>query len=476
MLRSSIRALGLPGILAIAISLLGLSLRIEHALTFDGPRRGSDYAAHVEGVRWMIKHKQPFDLRADVHYQVRCYPPVFYALAGAVLSLTGKERAIAGIAVVGWAIRQILLALVLRRMIPERRWSIAGALAVNAILPISVLTDGKVNPEGLHTTMFTIGVYLLWRMEREASARADGISRLTAFLFGLFAGLALLTKATSSILPLAAAIVLAWRAKHVVAAQGWRAAGRRLFAPAGIAAAVWLALVGWWIVPNLMKYGDPFPHVYVFDPPNPTPVLYRRPLGWLLPFDWKDYLRQPVLVSGDKPRPNFWSLSITGTWTDSLNRGFCRLAGPPYTDQVWGAQNPIWGGPITWVSLRCIEVFSMMLELGLWISFMALASTLYTAWRNLRSGGSEGSLVLPLVVFLGGFFLLLFALTYTWDGEAVLNARYFLPTSTPMSACLAFGLARLERSRGPAARILLGATLAAIAAMTILLVYIRCAR
>jgi hypothetical protein len=468
-----VRALGLPGILAVAISLLGLSLRIEHALTFDGPRRGADYAANMSGVRWMMKHHQTFDFRPGVNIQVNYYPPLWFAASGVLLSLTGSERSIAGLAVVGWVIRQLLLAMILRRMIPERRWSILAALAINAVLPVSVLTDGKVNPEGLHTTMFTVGVYFLWRVEREATTRPDGISRLTAFLFGLFAGLALLTKATASVLPLAAAVVLVWRANVTVKAGGWRVARKRLLAPAAIAAATWCAVVGWWVGPNLVKYKHPFPHSYAFDPPNPLPVMYRRPIGWLMPFDWKDYLKQPVLVSGDFPRPNFWSLSITGTWTDALNRGLCRLTGGGYTDQVWGAQGTTWGGRSTWMSRQCIDTYAVLLKLGLWITFVSLLSTVYTGWRNLRSGGSEGSLVLPIVVLLGGFFVMLFALTYVWDGEAVINARYFLPGSTPMAACLAFGLARLERSRDLRGRIVLGATLAAIAAVAILVVYIR---
>jgi hypothetical protein len=474
-LRSLARKLGLPGILAIAISLLGLSLRIEHALTFDGPRRGSDYGANMSGVRWMMKHRTTFDFRPDVNSQVQYQPPLWFAMGGVLLSLTGSERSIAGLAVVGWVIRQALLALILRRMIPERRWSILAALAINAVLPVSILTDGKVNPEGLHSTLFTVGVYFLWRAEREAS-RPRGISRTTALLFGLFAGLALLVKATASILPIAATLVLVWRAKVTVTSQGWRAAGKGFLVPAAVAAATWSAIAGWWVVPNLLKYKHPFPHIYAFDPPNPQPILYRRPLGWMSPFDWKDYLEHPVLVSGDNPRPNFWSLSITGTWSDALNRGFCRLKGDKYTDQVWGAQGTTWGGRSTWVSLRCMDVFRWMLEIGRWLTLVALMSTVYMAWRNVRSGGSEGSLAFPVVVLLGGFFVMLFALTYVWDGEAVINARYFLPTSVPISVCLAFGLARFERSPTVRGRIVLGATLAAIAAMAFLVVYIRWGR
>jgi hypothetical protein len=52
-----------------------------------------------------------------------------------------------------------------------------------------------------------------------------------------------------------------------------------------------------------------------------------------------------------------------------------------------------------------------------------------------------------LVVVLGALFVMLFALSYPYDGAAVLNPRYLLPEVTPMTACLGLGLAQLERTR-----------------------------
>lgn len=51
-----IARIGWAGWAALAVSMFGLALRIEHAVTFDGPGRGSDYASNVEGVYWMLKH------------------------------------------------------------------------------------------------------------------------------------------------------------------------------------------------------------------------------------------------------------------------------------------------------------------------------------------------------------------------------------------------------------------------------------
>ncbi|HTM44970.1 MAG TPA: hypothetical protein VL137_08450, partial [Polyangiaceae bacterium] len=170
----------LPLLLALAVTALGLSLRIEHAITFDGPVRGSDYAAYVDGVRWMLAHKRAFNFDPTVSYPVRYQPPGWYAAAALVLGLTHSVRMIAALSVAGWLIRQFVLWRMLKLLAPATTggsvtWSAALALTVHAVLPLSVLIDGKVNPEGPHATAFAVGCYLLLRMERQATQPA-GIS------------------------------------------------------------------------------------------------------------------------------------------------------------------------------------------------------------------------------------------------------------------------------------------------------------
>ena len=67
--------------LMIFVSLLGLSLRIEHALTFDQVHRASDYEVHLLGVRWTQQHWQAFFHSPSVNYQVRSYPPLWSDLS-----------------------------------------------------------------------------------------------------------------------------------------------------------------------------------------------------------------------------------------------------------------------------------------------------------------------------------------------------------------------------------------------------------
>lgn len=465
--------LSTPGLCAIAVSLLGLALRVEHALTFDGPKRGADYAVNVHGVYWMLEHWRPFDFTPQVSTQVGYQPPLWFATGALILKLTGHERPIAWLAVLGWVLRQFLLARMLRQAIPNHRWSSLVALAINAVLPLSVLTDGKLNPEGLHTSVFMVGVFALWRLEREAQS-VTGMSLRWGIWLGVASGLAVLAKATGGLLPLAAAIVFGWQLWCLRGGFNSRAKMRALLKAAGAAGATWLVVAGWWCLPNVVKYHHPFPHIWNLSKHLPDPVLYRRPLGWIMPFEWKEYLTFPVIFTTTEPRPNFWATSIVGTWTDIYNRGFCRLQGGGMTDHVFGAN---WGpgyGPEWHMSWQCIGLFVKLAWVGLVLSVESMIAVGYVTWTHVRSKGRAGSLALPVVIGLVTFFVMLFALVYPFDDNVVLNPRYLLPAATPMSACLGIALAELPVSVSRRTKMLLQAlTLISIGAVTILVVYER---
>lgn len=434
--------LGIPGCLAIAVTILGLVLRIEHAHTFDGPGRGSDYAAHVAGVRWMGEHMVPFDFTKQVPWSIGYQPPLWYMVGSLILDWTNNERAIAYLAVVGWVVRQIVLARVLAEAVPGRRWSALAALAINAVLPLAVLTDGKVNPEGMHTTLFMIAVYFLWRMERQ-DLRPEGISLVTATLLGVFSGLAVLTKGTAGVLPLATAILLCWQSIRSWKTGRWTTIWRRQLRPAIVAGISWCVIAGWWCGPNLVKYHHPFPHVWDQEGPEihpelATPVFYRRPLGWALPFEWKEYIALPIIQSPTKPRPNLWAVLVSGTWSDFYDRGFCRLTGGGTVSGTWS------GYP---VSRRCVDLFSHLVEVGLVLTAGSLAALWLVVGMHLRGDGRRGSLVIPMVIVLGVAFSSFFALVYPYDNAAVLNPRYLLPESGWIAACLGIALGQFESQR-----------------------------
>jgi len=431
----------------VLVSLLGLILRIEHALTFDGPKRGSDYNVYIEGVRWMLEHRQAFNFSPSLNYQVRYQPPGWYMVAGVVLALTKSERAIASLAVLGWVLRQFLLMKLLNQTV-RNRWTRFVMLWLHSVLPLSVLVDGKVNTEGFHASLFLLAAYVLFRMERAARAQA-GIGLRLALSFGLLAGLCLLTKATSVILVVAAALVLSVRGIQMWRQTGASPAFTRIFGPALVSATVWVACVGWWCGPNWVKYHHPFPHAWdlessTFHAGLEQPLFYRRPLGWALPVEWSSYLSFPIIQGPTHPIPNFWAYSVIGTWSDLYNRGFCRLQGGGMTDRVWGGNGGFMSSGGAWsVSNRCIDNFSRLAWAGLPLSFLAALGVLSSAWQGLRRCGA--TLVMPTLTLLGVFFVMFFALKFPLDDNAVLNPRYFLPIVAPMTLCFGIWLDRLRQ-------------------------------
>ena len=418
-------------ILAYVVSVIGLALRVEHALTFDGPKRGGDYAVNLDGVRWMMTHWAPFNFTPDVSTQVGYQPPFWHFLGAIILMFTGEERPIAWLAVVGWVVRQVLLALMLKEAIPRHKWSALAALAINAFLPMSVLTDGKLNPEGLHTSLFMVAMYGLWKIERAAQTQ-QGASKGAALLFGGFSGLAVLTKATAGVLPLTAALVFGWQAWCLRSEPERHLKWKKLWVTAVLAGLAWCVVAGWWCGPNLVKYHHPFPHIWNLTVHPKDPVLYRRPLGWALPFEWSEYLRFPIMYTERVPRANFWAVCVTGMWTDFHNRGFCRLLGGGTTNQVFGAN---WGpgyGPEWHMTWHCVKFFVQLLRIGIPITIVSTGAVVYMAWTNITTRGRRGTLALPIVISLVVGFLLMFALVYPMDNHVVLNPRYLLPVVTPM--------------------------------------------
>jgi len=373
---------------------------------------------------------------------------------------------------VGWMVRQGVLAVIMRQAAPGRAWSALAALSIHAVLPLSVLTDGKLNPEGLHSTLFTITAYWLWRMERELAAD-QRIGWRTAVLFGVSAGFTLLTKATGIVLCYGLAIVLAWHGFRLLRQRaGLAGLWRPLLAPAFVSALSLVVMVGWWCGPNIQKYHHPFPHAWRGMTHELPPPLYRRPLGWALPFEWSEYLKFPIIRNAEDPRPNFWAVIVTGTFSDWYNRGMCRATGGGEIDDVWGAHDPVWGGKFWNMSGRCVQLHRMTLLVGLFLTLAALSAMVRTLVSHVRSAGVRGSLVLPALSVLVVAFVMLFALVYPFDWGTVLNPRYVLPATTLMSACLGIALGQCETTERRRA-LMHGIVLLGNAAVAALVVYQR---
>lgn len=436
--------------LMLLVSALGLALRVEHAMTFDQVHRASDYDVHLLGVEWMEHRWRPFFHSPSVNYQVRSYPPLWYFLSALLLKVVDNQRILVTLSLAGWILRHAVLWLIVRQALPWQRLSQLAALAIHAVLPLSVLIDGKVNPEGLHSGLFALALYTLWRVEQQGRTPA-GISTTTAAAFGLIAGVALLAKITGGLLVVIGIVIFAWQALCWLRSRGLRATWQMMARPALAAGLGWSLTAGWWSGTNLIRFGHPFPHVWDLEgagnnPILAEPVFYRRPLGWALPFEWRGYWEFPILRTTTEPRPNFWATEISGTWSDIYNRGFCRLQGGEITDAVWGGRHgalnqhsDAWN-----VTERCGEWFSTMLHVGVWITAAAVLALLWCFREQFRSWGMRASLALPIVPVLCTASAMYFALAYPYDHTGVLNPRYLLSQVMPMCACLGLALGAIE--------------------------------
>jgi hypothetical protein len=438
-LRFGPRAARVEGVLSLLVSAFGLAMRWYHAQTFHSEGRAADYETTISAIRWVIAHRTTFDVGDQLHNGY--HGPLWYVIAALVLATGHPIRAIAFVSVAAYAIRQAVLWAAMRRAAPDRPDARFLALALHAVLPVAVYQDGLVYNEALHATLFTLALFFLWRIERDGDAGVREVKTTHAALFGLFAGLDVLTKASATILVFAAlALIAAWLVRG--GPDAWTDTLRALVRPVGVAALVMLAVAGWYCINNLVKFGHPLPHEYMVKradviaqhPIVAEPLLYHRPAGWFLPFEF-EYWDEPFAPWS---RPNFWSQMISGTWVDDINRGFCRMHGG-------GPARPIWRR-ITPMSLRCIAASVVLVRVGLAITIAAVVGCFASLRSYRRSRGRRGSLVVPVATVLSVALLMWFGTMYPFDHHPVIKAAYALHAAPALCAFYAFAI---TNAKGP---------------------------
>lgn len=441
---------------ALAVTALGLALRFVHARTFLSAGHASDYESAMEGVRWVLTNGRLFDAGEDLH--AGYHAPLWYVLAAGILSWCHAVRPIAYLSVGAWLVRQWALSKIVRAALPQSPAAGLLALSLSAALPISVLVDGKIYNESLHAAFFAVALWFLFKIERQGAVDLHPVRRRDALAFGLFAGLAMLTKTTALVLVACFVALLAawaWRAGVV----RLRRVARPLAELALSGAAGWIAVAGWWCLRNWRKFGHPFPHQYMLrqvavmreHPIVAEPLSYRRPLGWVLPvqFDW---LGWPY---GPWNRPNFWANLVAGTWSDILNRGLCRSQLPGPTVVAWR--------DATRVNFHCLDASRLCIWIGCVLTVLSVWGMVALARQYLRSRGRNGSLVVPASVVTTVLLLMAFGAAYPFDHHPVIKANYALHAAVPLCACFAFAMAALGRT--VAGRLLHGLAALAIGAL-----------
>ncbi len=121
------------------------------------------------------------------------------------------------------------------------------AMALTAFNPMFLTVTTAVSNDGLLIALTTTALYTLMQ------ALTQGATLQRAFVFGVLAGLASLTKLSGALLlPLAGAMLIAPRLEPGAAAS--RPHWSKLIAAVAMP---WLLIAGWWYVRNVLLYGEP---------------------------------------------------------------------------------------------------------------------------------------------------------------------------------------------------------------------------
>jgi hypothetical protein len=136
--------------LTLLVSTFGLWMRLFHARTFHSPGRASDYESTVEAIQWVVTHHRTFDVGDPLNNGY--HGPLWYVLAALIIGHGHPVRAAAYISVAAYAVRQAVLWVAMRRAAPGCPLARFAALALHAVLPVSVYQDGIVYNEALHAT------------------------------------------------------------------------------------------------------------------------------------------------------------------------------------------------------------------------------------------------------------------------------------------------------------------------------------
>ena len=404
--------------LAVSVALpVALAVRVHNALTYPAHWGfdGTFVWAYIDALR------QTWQLPAPDAGWSTSDPPLFYALAAALMDLLPAPALMQWVSVLlGLGIAAITARLVQRLAPadPGRAWLAAGLVLY---LPAHVHMSAMVNKEMLAAFLGAAAVALVADPARPTEAPRPALRR--ALGAGVAAGLALLTKLSGAITTLACA-----------AAYARDALRRRDALARGLLCCALSGLVGgWWYARNRIEYGYFQPHglpIHRMMFGMPPGV---RSIGDYLSFPLATFT-DPQVLNPDLLR-SVWGTTYASLWFDA-HRFFL----PTESDGVR------WLGGVT-----------LVLALLPTAAFLAgLAGALRRVARG--DGESDMPLCALALLTLAGFAV------YTWQNPwfAVVKGTSLLVLCLPYGVYASETLCRWMR-RGRGAALLIGASLLALA-------------
>jgi len=304
-----------------AILALALAQRIWN-LCFYPPEMGFDADGNWQYIQSLILR---WHVPAVDEFWSACHPPFFYAVGAAAARMFGMSGTLSvpdqhivsyftmGLGSLAGVAAALYTALYIwRRMSPDPL-RVAIALFVVLFAPVHIYMSAMLGEELFETALMTFAIVgLAWEASRAEGERSVVVRPA---LFGVLAGLALLTKLTGATAVAAGGLFLLSEGP----ARGWRKAlaSTVAFGVAATAAGGWYYLRNWWLTGAL----------YPYMLPMHASVMLQMPPGSR---DIFDYLRFPLAsfdaVEASDPAllHSVWGTMWTSVWFDS-QRGFIPL-------------------------------------------------------------------------------------------------------------------------------------------------------
>ncbi len=410
----------------LALITLGIALRVSMNASYD-VRWSYDYGDHRAYIAWLAHHFSwmPLELsRAAYH------PPLYYAIAALAV------RAGAGLQQLGWisiASGSARLALILygvQRWLPGNRPAHLAALAIAAVLPVSVHTDGMLTNEALNGLVCTAATLLAARyFAGDVAHRWRRGAELGAVI-----GLALLVKVSALVILGAVALMVA-----VEALRLHDAARARPFVAVVVAAAL---VSGAWFAHCRVAHGkwilSGFDGVDAYRTAGrlDKPYWRRRPPHFYLGFSPRVFVA-PYSPTGIQPRAEFATPLFASTFIDYYNFGYA-----PYPadldSEVRGNYKPL--------RRDVLALSRLSIAGGALVAVATLAGWLgcvVFCWRR-REHALLVMLALPALAVLGQ---LHFSVYYPIDSEGMIKGAYLQFAAAPLCATFGVAVAWLWRRR-----------------------------
>jgi hypothetical protein len=414
---------------------VGVLARLSMALLFDA-RIGYDFNAHWPHIQYIAtKHALP-----PLAFNATAYHPPLYHTIAAVLVAQGLDAGALGWMGALWGIARLgLIWVALEKWLPESRLARVVALALAAVVPVSVQLDGMITNEAL-VMLMAAAVFVV----TPSAIAATRSGRLAPMLgLSLLLALALMSKVSASVLVLSVAVAIGLEIVRARPPATWWRALRARARPVIAGALVLAAVAGPFFVRNQILYGMPSPTGYDGllkpnqAPYEKIPYFQRRPLGFYLAWNLDIYV-SPLYPSGIKPNPRFFPVLLASTFSDYY--GYSFSGGGVYKGERW---IPGEGVTLGAMSIGAGTVIAL-------VTVIAWLGVVRALWRRRADGEPDPRFALllpPLGALIGA---LHFATKYPNDNFGPIKGAYLQFVAPILCAVFGVGVAWMwGRGRRP---------------------------